>query len=543
MPLAQLRAHVALRSLAAALGGLVLVLAAVLPATAAGPVKLDQPSVSDRSVTSGTIVQFAVRYRNLSGETPAAVTVLVGTQRFPMQPSDGTPTAATARDGVRFSTAARPAVGAQKVTFEATDQKGRQATVAGGTISVAAPTGGGSGPAPTPRAQPTPAPTPRIPAPTPAMPTPAAPTLPERTGPTDDIAVPPLVPAATIPLPIRIDGGPGAPAGADPLAPARLLPAAPGRAIVLSGDDGGIAVEGTGTASGGASGQAVPGLEGRPGTASPFEGLPGILAPAGPSPIQTAVGVTVTTAGGAAMAMAFMLFGKRRRDGQPTADEATLQAAAATVGAEPTAGVVLPPGEPSPALPPEAELAVPRWRRASLLEARKADPTRAPLGPVVSLTFASGAVTPVAGHECRTIRYRVVRLLDRPDELLAQEVGVLDQNDEVQLLERSGPYWRVLCPDGRQGWLHRMTLGDVVDPAAAPSPMPPVARPAGPGWADPYAGRLAAVGAGAAAPTPAPAQHQTAAYGDASAAGTVQDDLDDVDPDVLEAFLASVGRA
>jgi hypothetical protein len=25
-----------------------------------------------------------------------------------------------------------------------------------------------------------------------------------------------------------------------------------------------------------------------------------------------------------------------------------------------------------------------------------------------------------------------------------------------------GTYWRVLCPDGRQGWLHKMTLGDVV---------------------------------------------------------------------------------
>jgi hypothetical protein len=30
------------------------------------------------------------------------------------------------------------------------------------------------------------------------------------------------------------------------------------------------------------------------------------------------------------------------------------------------------------------------------------------------------------------------------------------------LLERSGAYWLVLCPDGRQGWLHKMTLGEVV---------------------------------------------------------------------------------
>jgi hypothetical protein len=30
------------------------------------------------------------------------------------------------------------------------------------------------------------------------------------------------------------------------------------------------------------------------------------------------------------------------------------------------------------------------------------------------------------------------------------------------LLEKRGTYWRVLCPDGTQGWLHKMTLGDVV---------------------------------------------------------------------------------
>jgi hypothetical protein len=34
-------------------------------------------------------------------------------------------------------------------------------------------------------------------------------------------------------------------------------------------------------------------------------------------------------------------------------------------------------------------------------------------------------------------------------------------------MERSGSYWLVLCPDGRQGWLHRMTLGEVVSDAAS----------------------------------------------------------------------------
>jgi SH3-like domain-containing protein len=43
------------------------------------------------------------------------------------------------------------------------------------------------------------------------------------------------------------------------------------------------------------------------------------------------------------------------------------------------------------------------------------------------------------------------------------------QGDEVQLVERSGTYWLVLCPDGQEGWIHRMTLGDVVGAAPAPS--------------------------------------------------------------------------
>jgi hypothetical protein len=79
-------------------------------------------------------------------------------------------------------------------------------------------------------------------------------------------------------------------------------------------------------------------------------------------------------------------------------------------------------------------------------------------------------VSPVEGHERRIIRYRVVRLLDAPDELRSVDIGQLDQGDEVQLLEKSGSYWLVLCPDGRQGWLHKMTLGEVVSDVPIMSP-------------------------------------------------------------------------
>jgi hypothetical protein len=114
---------------------------------------------------------------------------------------------------------------------------------------------------------------------------------------------------------------------------------------------------------------------------------------------------------------------------------------------------------------------MPRWRRPSLIEARKADPARtAPTS--IRLSFDNGAVDAVVGRERRVIRYSAVRLLDAPDELRSADIGHVDQGDEVQLLERSGAYWLVLCPDGRQGWLHKMTLGDVVSDA------PPLGRQA-----------------------------------------------------------------
>ena len=107
---------------------------------------------------------------------------------------------------------------------------------------------------------------------------------------------------------------------------------------------------------------------------------------------------------------------------------------------------------------------MPRWRRPSLIEARKADPTRSVASPH-RLSFGDGVTGPVDGRERRVIRYAVVRLLDAPDELRSAEIGQLDQGDEVQLIERSGSYWLVLCPDGRQGWLHQMTLGEIVSDA------------------------------------------------------------------------------
>ena len=182
---------------------------------------------------------------------------------------------------------------------------------------------------------------------------------------------------------------------------------------------------------------------------------------------------TTSTAVGAALA--FGLFGKKRREGDPPELDETLAGYAASglsvasvnaLADRSSANAPNPTDGQSPAL--EGEMAMPRWRRPSLLEARRADPVRdATVAP--RLTFDHGLVGPLDGRERRYIRYSLVRLLDEPDELRGAEIAFLDRDDEVQLLEKRGVYWLVLCPDGQQGWIHKMTLGDVVEPAARPS--------------------------------------------------------------------------
>jgi hypothetical protein len=183
----------------------------------------------------------------------------------------------------------------------------------------------------------------------------------------------------------------------------------------------------------------------------------------------------VTTGGAATFAMAFGLFGRRRRDGEPPApDEILAEQAMTGVGtAGLEAAVLVAAGDAfvtGTASDVDLEALIPRWRRPSLIQARKADPVRS-FTPAPRLTFDVGLTGPLAGHhERRLIRYRVVRLLDSPDELRGIEIGYLDEGDEVELLEQHGAYWLVTAPDGQQGWLHKMTLGDTVGEPADNGP-------------------------------------------------------------------------
>ena len=175
--------------------------------------------------------------------------------------------------------------------------------------------------------------------------------------------------------------------------------------------------------------------------------------------------IATATAGGAAWC-AFVLFGKRRRDGDDEPQSDSLLAAAAGSGVDTGA---------APGLRVVDESQMPRWRRPSLQQVRRTDPLRAVV-EAPHMSFAAGGARDRENYERRVIRYRLVRLLDCPDEVRAAEIGVLDRGDEVQLMERHGVYWRVGCPDGRTGWVHRMTLGDPAAPEA-PAPAAPEAAP------------------------------------------------------------------
>jgi hypothetical protein len=112
---------------------------------------------------------------------------------------------------------------------------------------------------------------------------------------------------------------------------------------------------------------------------------------------------------------------------------------------------------PPDALPVNPEASMPRWRRPSLLEARHADYSRlAPAGGRMPMRFGDGQ----GDLDVRVVRYAVVPVLDRPDEVLGLRQSDLASGDEVQVLRAQGTFIEVLCPNGDQGWVHRTTLGD-----------------------------------------------------------------------------------
>jgi hypothetical protein len=239
---------------------------------------------------------------------------------------------------------------------------------------------------------------------------------------------------------------PGTEPGSDP-----DQPAAPDASPAPSDPPAGVVMPGGGGGNDSGSGGSIPG-----GGGSGGGGEMNVAGPLGNDPVGQLVLLTAAVSTGTTLGLAFLLFGRRRRDDEY--DEEALAAAAATPYGIPVP-VAVPAFDPGTG---GTDVDLPRWRRPSLMAARKSDPVRSFDAPT-RLTFERSA-TSVDG-ERRLVRYRLVRLLDRPDELNGLTVHTLDAGDEVAVVEASGLYRRVVTPDGRTGWLHKMTLGDVIDTA------------------------------------------------------------------------------
>ena len=121
--------------------------------------------------------------------------------------------------------------------------------------------------------------------------------------------------------------------------------------------------------------------------------------------------------------------------------------------ARPSIGTAMDAMAPQIETPVNPEAGMPRWRRPSLLEARHADYRQAAARQ--PMLFGEGATE----ADVRVVRYAMVPVLDRPDEVLSLQQGDLASGDEVQVVGSSGAFIEVLCPNGDRGWVHRTTLG------------------------------------------------------------------------------------
>jgi hypothetical protein len=477
--------------LAAAIVALAALLAALVGTAAAvsGPVHLRDESVGPRTGTPSTTIAFAVTYLHDDGEAPASIRVVIDGARHAMTPPVGPLDFAV---GVRYRYSTKLPAGVHAIVFVATDDHGFTDREADGIVTISGgagasgggsggsgggvqpgggyePVGGSGGSGSAPTSAPTPGPTTVPGAPTGdggsggghqqgAGSSTGATTGGDRAGRTDPPGAADHT-TSTSGHGTKSGGSSSGPGSSPAGAPTGYGPAASdatGQADGRTHGDwptgGGVVLAST---SSPADGGAGPGRSG----GAPDDSLPSFLRPSGGlSPIERSIIAGLSTTATTVVALAF-LFGKRRRDdGEPEPDE-VLAANAARLAMVPASSLV--PSSTLEPAPTVDESQLPRWRRPSLLEARKADPIRSAT-VVVHQSFGGEGIGRWSGRERRRIRFRVVRLLDAPDELMSSEVGVLTEGDEVELLEKSGSFWLVLSPDGDTGWLHRMTLGDVV---------------------------------------------------------------------------------
>lgn len=176
-------------------------------------------------------------------------------------------------------------------------------------------------------------------------------------------------------------------------------------------------------------------------------------------PAAAVLGLSITTAGLVGM----VGLSRRGASRRPAFRHAAVAARRSDVVPAATPDPDAPTDAVVAAMAPEAivdpESLMPRWRRPSLLAARRMDPTR-----VVRVERTPRRFGPAAdpSPNRRVVRYAVVSLLDRPDEVHGRQMSDLMAGDEVEVLDNGSAFWEVLCPDGLRGWVHRTTLGQSV---------------------------------------------------------------------------------
>jgi hypothetical protein len=190
----------------------------------------------------------------------------------------------------------------------------------------------------------------------------------------------------------------------------------------------------------------------------------GVMAAVLVASVVAGLGTTTAIALGILFAGLAGLVGVARRPRKSSgADEIDAMLAADPLRQAPVATPPAHPAKPAAidAMAPPAEVEVnpeanmPRWRRPSLIEARRSDPTRGAPAYRLPMRF-SGEHTDEL--DVRVVRYAVVPVLDRPDEVLGRQLSDLGSGDEVHVVGASNAFVEVVCPNGDRGWVHRTTL-------------------------------------------------------------------------------------
>ncbi|NJD26750.1 MAG: hypothetical protein FIA92_00445 [Chloroflexi bacterium] len=168
------------------------------------------------------------------------------------------------------------------------------------------------------------------------------------------------------------------------------------------------------------------------------------------------VGTTIAVALAIVLAGLVGLVGVARRPPAAGAGGRAPRAAAAAAGAATEAGPASAVSAMNPATadPADPEALMPRWRRPSLLEARRADPTRALTRTHTARRFDDRR----AEADLRVVRYAIVPLLDRPDEILGIRLADLGSGDEVEVITEHAAFLEVISATGERGWIHRTTV-------------------------------------------------------------------------------------